>query len=181
MSRLVNSAIRFLQVLGLGSLALSTGCSTVDIHTQAMPILASVQLRTYAWDPAMGSIDELDLELRAAIEENMSRLGLMPMRVDHADFLVSCNVVVELRSQVGAGGPEEVEVGTLELVLKERRSGELLWRGKGTSTAPAGFRLDPPGGARGWDVRRKLSAMFDRLRRDLGLDPWPTSDFEELS
>ena len=165
----------------LPAVLLASGCSAIQIETRSIPGLASAQLETYAWDPTLVPVDEVDGQVRAIVEERMWELGVLPTSVESADFLVSYSATIRTRRSMThhEDDPfvdvEEFEVGTLGLQFRDRESGGFLWGGRGEGTLRlSGLSFDEFGDdlydtdeTRNWRVEEKLGAMFERLREDL--------------
>jgi len=155
-------------------------CSGVRVSSEFDSKLRLGPIQTFAWgDGASHSDALLDLEIRAAVAEELGRLGLEETALGEADLHVTYWTEVETKQRTNdpyfAHYPVvEYEIGRLTIGLMDPSTGAQLWHGTGsselrTSAALIGLQattLTPLDNEREWRVKAKVRAIIQKLRRD---------------
>lgn len=94
-----NPYIALLMAFAAGVSSLTTGCSTLEVHSDHDPRAAFGSYRTYAWEMASGSVAAdlsgvpsafMDQRIRESVDEQLARKGLARVEPrEHPDVRVS--------------------------------------------------------------------------------------------
>ena len=177
---------------GLAALGLAfalTGCAGIRVHSEPVVGHSPLAHDSYAWvdfdeelPDSLASEDrsgeDLEREVRQALEAELSTLGLRLTTPAEADVLLDYRLEVDERlrrdAYVEFATRERYELGRLELLFLEPRTREPIWRGAATSELrlaaiqedPWTNELYPTNRERDWKLRDKVSALLERLRAD---------------
>ena len=124
-----------------------------DVTTNSMPGVNFSNFHTYKWVAVQGATypnQIMDLEIKDAVNSQLSAKGLTLTDSDNADLLVGYQIAMQQQQQwnaygmgrgcgggMGTATSSTIDIGTLVLDMYNPGSKQLVWQGRATKT------LDP--------------------------------------
>jgi len=175
-----NPSAHGIRALSLGLLTLVASCSSVEI--EGAPRFRAHPGDRFAWSapPPEGAEGAQDLplkEVREAVERALVERGLVVSPLEEALLFLRTRATVDVvlrenHPYYDMNVAERFEDGTLAIELRDRESGELLWRGSNTrrlrtvettmggAAATTWTRTDE---VRDWPIEEEVERILDRL------------------
>lgn len=155
-------------------------CSNVTVRVDKASRMNLVEFGTYAYmDVTSATSAELEERIQAAVDEQMSAIGLTRVAREEARLLVAFDTLVEVETRYidpferAFYSHEKVEEGTLVLEMIDSTDDDVVWSGTAHSqlrvvargSGVTSIQYEPTDEKPKWEVEEKVRRLLKRFPR----------------